>query len=71
MVVTIIEIYLAGYIHFQHGKPMARKGNQQRTRKPSVHQKRIRFLTGLSIFLIIAVTITLFLIENRASLATH
>jgi hypothetical protein len=40
-------------------------------RAPSEHQKRIRFLTGLFLFIVIAVTIGLFLLINRSSLAAH
>jgi len=50
---------------------MSRRANQKRKRNPSDHQKRIRFLTGLSIFLIIVATIILFLIANWSSFAAH
>jgi hypothetical protein len=37
----------------------------------SEHQKRIRFLTGLFIFIIVALTVLLLLVVNRASLLAH
>jgi len=40
-------------------------------RTPSPHQKRIRFLTGMFVFIIIAVTVGLLLLVNRSSLAAH
>jgi hypothetical protein len=40
-------------------------------RAPSPHQKRIRFLTGLALSIIIVATIGLFLLANRTSLASH
>jgi hypothetical protein len=40
-------------------------------RAPSEHQKRIRFLTGLSIFIIVALTVLLLLAVNRENLLAH
>jgi len=44
---------------------MSRMANQKRARKPSPHQKRIRFFIGLSLFIIGAATASLFWFLNR------
>jgi hypothetical protein len=49
---------------------MDRRPNPRRPRTPSDHQKRIRFLTGLSFFIIIVVTILVFWFANRG-IAPH
>ncbi len=50
---------------------MARWINQQPKRTPSDHQKRIRFLTGLSIVMVIIVMTGMFLLINREQLFAH
>ena len=50
---------------------MPRWINQQPKRTPSDHQKRIRFLTGLSIVMVIIVVTGLFLLINREQLFAH
>jgi hypothetical protein len=50
---------------------MSRRTNQRPKRSPSDHQKRIRFLTGLFLVLIILVTIGLFLLINLQQLFPH
>jgi len=48
-----------------------RRTNPQPKRTPSDHQKRIRFLTGLSIVLVIILVTGLFLLINREQLSAH
>ena len=50
---------------------MPRRSNENRKQTASPHQQRIRFLTGFFLFLIMAVTIGLFLLINHSSLAGH
>jgi hypothetical protein len=50
---------------------MARPINQRPKRSPSDHEKRIRFLTGLSLFVIVLATIGLFLLINLQQLFPH
>lgn len=47
------------------------RNNPTRKRTPSDHEKRIRFFTGLFIFLIIIGTIGLFLLINLQQLTHH
>jgi len=49
---------------------MSRRTNQRRKRNPSPHQKQIRFLTGLTLFIIILLTILIFWFANRG-VAAH
>ena len=44
---------------------MFRRPNQRRKRNPSLHQKRIRFLTGLSILIVVCLTALVFWLANR------
>jgi hypothetical protein len=50
---------------------MFRKENQREKRNLSPHQKQIRFFIGLSLFIIIALTILLFWLANRSSFGIH
>jgi hypothetical protein len=44
---------------------------RRKKRNLSEHQKRIRFLTGLSIFMVFAFMVTIFWIANRSSFGHH
>jgi len=48
-----------------------RRTNPQPKRTPSDHQKRIRFLTGLSIVIVVILVTGLFLLINREQLSAH
>jgi hypothetical protein len=50
---------------------MFRRNNPRPKRSPSDHQRRIRFLTGLFLFLIILATIGLFLLINLQQIFPH
>jgi hypothetical protein len=50
---------------------MFRRNNLRPKRTPSDHEKRIRFLTGLSILVVILVTTGLFLLINLQLLLHH
>jgi hypothetical protein len=50
---------------------MFQRNNPRPKRTPSDHEKRIRFFTVLSIFLIIVVTTGLFLLINLQQLFAH
>jgi len=52
-------------------KAMFRKDKQMNKRTPSPHQKQIRFFTGLSILIIIIITILIFVLANHSSLPIH
>jgi cell division septal protein FtsQ len=50
---------------------MSRRANQRRARKPSAHQRRIRFFIGLSFVIIIVVTAALYWLLNRPGFFAH
>jgi hypothetical protein len=65
-----IKKHLVAYAGWQQDKTMFRRANQRGKRNLSPHQKQIRFFTGLSLFIIISLTILLFWFVNRG-FATH
>jgi hypothetical protein len=60
-----LKVRLADCADWQQDKRMFRKANQREKRNLSPHQKQIRFFIGLSLFIIISLTILLFWLANR------
>jgi hypothetical protein len=57
--------YLANKMILGEIHPMFSGGNSKRARRPSAHQKRIRFFIGFLICLIIVLTAGLFWLLNQ------
>jgi len=67
----MIKTNLAGFAGLHEHKAVAHKGNQRRKRKPSAHQKQIRFFIGLFITIIVLATILLICFANQRSFSHH
>jgi hypothetical protein len=58
-------------VHLVDVERMPNRPNRRLQRLPSDHEKRIRFFTGLFIFIIILLTVGLFLLINLDQFFTY